>query len=173
MTEIFLGLGSNVNPAAHIAAGLTALDALLQDLRVSPVFECESVGYQGAVFLNLVVSGHTQLSLDGLTSELKRIERENGRQPDGKKFSPRTLDIDILLYGDLVGQFGRVTLPREEILENAFVLWPLSLLVPDKRHPSAGLSYEALWQQYSTPQKLHPVPFIWQGEDVSRHPLLA
>lgn len=138
MTEVYLGLGSNQDPERNVRSTLVALDALLEDLRISPVFDCEAVGYNGPSFLNLVVAGHTSLPLPELVAELKRIEVAHGRKHDGKKFSPRPIDVDILLFGELIGQFGRVILPREEILENAFVLWPLSVLAPRRSHPIAG-----------------------------------
>ncbi len=104
-----------------------------------------------------------------LSQCLRTIEKDNGRRRDGPKFSSRTLDIDILLYDDLVGDFGGVQLPRDEILENAFVLLPLSELAPDRVHPVSGKTYGQLWRAYRADgQRLWPIDFDWRGGCISR-----
>ncbi len=169
MTEVCLGLGSNVAPEQHIVAALNALSEKFGQLRASRVFESESVGFNGNDFYNLVVVIDTEQTVKQLVDSLRGIENENGRDRSKPKFSPRTLDIDILTYGDLVGEFNGVTLPRDEILKNAFVLWPLSELMPDRKHPALGTTYSELWQAYDkNSQKLNPVDFYWRGEFISR-----
>ncbi|PTB91687.1 2-amino-4-hydroxy-6-hydroxymethyldihydropteridine diphosphokinase, partial [Marinobacter sp. B9-2] len=97
----------------------------------------------------------------------KQLEAENGRRRDVPKFSARTLDLDILTYGDAVGRIEGVELPRGEILKNAFVLRPLADIAPEAVHPVCGKSYGQLWREYSTGQKLWPVDFSWQGRQIS------
>lgn len=148
MTQVFLGLGSNLDREKNIRAGLHALTNIFGDLKLSQVYESESVGFKGSNFYNLVASLQTDLTIAELSETLKKIEDENGRVRTGPKYSPRTLDIDILTYGDFVGVEAGVDLPRAEITENAFVLLPLSELVPDELHPHLKKSYTELWANY-------------------------
>lgn len=124
LIPVYLGLGSNVERERHLHAGLDALAGFLHDLRCSPVFESEPVGIKSGPFFNLVVSARTDLPLAELSLRLKHIEADNGRYAPERKGLP--LDIDVLFYGDLVGDFDGLVLPRAEVLKNAFVLWPLS-----------------------------------------------
>lgn len=148
MTPIFLGLGSNTNRHHNIASGLVALESLLGELVVSPVYESKSVGFEGSHFFNLVVAAHTTLTIAELSSALKKIENQHGRIRNGSKYSPRSLDIDILTYGDFVGVDSCVELPRDEITFNAFVLQPLSDIAPTALHPQLKISYADLWNAY-------------------------
>lgn len=169
MSRIYLSLGSNIDRYRHITAALDALKEQFGALAVSSVYESEAVGFDGSNFLNLVVGLDTDLSVAELSLVLKRIEDANGRNRSGPKFSPRTLDIDILTVKDLTGEIDGVILPREEITENAFVLLPLSELAPNELHPIEQKSYRTLWQEYdSTKQKLWSVAFEWQGREVSK-----
>ena len=170
LTPVFLGLGSNVERESHLLAGLEALEALLPGLRCSPVFESEAVGIKSGPFFNLVAAAQTELSLAELDHQLKRIEAENGRYAAQRKGLP--LDIDILLYGSNVGVFEGLVLPREEILRNAFVLWPLALLEPERMHPGVGRSFADLWCAAQINQHLCPVSFIWRGRELTPKTLL-
>ena len=125
LNQVLLGLGSNVDREAHLCAGLDALSQLLDGMVCSPVFESLPVGVRSGPFLNMVVSGTSRLPLLELERRLKAIEAENGRYaPDRRGL---TLDIDMLLFDDRVGDFEGLVLPRAEILHNAYVLWPLAL----------------------------------------------
>ncbi len=148
MTRVFLGLGSNLDREKHIRAGLVALKNSFGCLNVSSVYESESVGFKGSNFYNLVVSLQTDLAIAELSELIKKIEDDHGRLRTGPKYSPRTLDIDILTYGDFVGVDAGVELPRAEITENAFVLLPLSELASHELHPRLKKSYAELWASY-------------------------
>lgn len=168
MTQAYLSLGSNIQRYQHITAGLDALSTILSDIKISPIYESHSVGFDGSNFLNLVVSGETELSITELSEKLKKIEDDNGRKRNGPKFSPRTLDIDILLFGDQFGDVAGIFLPREEILHNAFVLLPLSELYPDGVHPVLKKNYKQLWQEFDkSSQLLWVVDFVWRGNKIS------
>ncbi|MCR6652593.1 MAG: 2-amino-4-hydroxy-6-hydroxymethyldihydropteridine diphosphokinase [Cellvibrionaceae bacterium] len=161
--RVFLGLGSNQKPEFHIARALDALSESFGDLNISPVYESAAVGFSGANFLNLVVEIETSLAVKDLLQTLRAIENDNGRDRSAPRFSGRTLDIDILLYGDAVGEVDGVTLPRAEILTNAFVLQPLADLAPDLSHPQKKQSMSALWRDYDkNHQRLWRVEFVWQ-----------
>ncbi|MGD8175726.1 2-amino-4-hydroxy-6-hydroxymethyldihydropteridine diphosphokinase [Marinimicrobium sp. ARAG 43.8] len=169
MTEVYLSLGSNIDRYRHITAALDALSAQFGALTISSVFESEAVGFNGSHFLNLVVGVTTDLPLAQLWEGLKQIEDDNGRRRNGPKFCPRTLDIDILTYGDFVGEEAGVHLPRGELTENAFVLWPMAEIAPTLRHPELGQTYRELWAAYDKQrQNLWPVTFTWRGTTLSR-----
>ncbi|ACE86048.1 2-amino-4-hydroxy-6-hydroxymethyldihydropteridine diphosphokinase [Cellvibrio japonicus] len=169
MTAIYLSLGSNVDRHLHIRAALDALAELLGDLCISSVYESKSVGFDGSNFFNLVVGAETTLAIAELSERLKKIEDDNGRKRNGPKFSPRTLDIDILTYGDFVGSEAGVALPRAEIIQNAFVLWPLAEIAPETRHPLLQQTYANLWAGFDrSSQLLWPIDFDWQGKVISR-----
>lgn len=168
MTPIYLSLGSNVERYKHIAAALDALSELLGDLTISSVYESKSVGFDGNNFFNLVVGANTHLSIAELSEKLKRIEDENGRKRTGPKFSPRTLDIDILTFGEFVGVDAGVELPRAEITKNAFVLLPLSEIASAVMHPQLLKTYRQLWVEYDhMSQQLWAIDFEWKGRQIS------
>jgi 2-amino-4-hydroxy-6-hydroxymethyldihydropteridine diphosphokinase len=171
LTRIFLGLGSNIDRERHLCAGLDALAGFLTDMTCSPVFESHPVGIKSGPFFNLVVSALTDLPLMELDRRLKFIEADNGRYAPDRKGLP--LDIDVLLYGEQVGNFDGLVLPRAEILKNAFVLWPLSLIAPQRLHPEAGVSFARLWSEAKIEQILWPVAFEWRGEQLTPAALLA
>lgn len=165
LTRVFLGLGSNVEREKHLCAGLDALAGFLQDMNCSAVFESQPVGIKSGPFFNLVVSAKTDLPLAELSRRLKLIEADNGRYALDRKGLP--LDIDVLFYGDLEGNFDGLILPRAEILKNAFVLWPLSLIAPDKVHPGVGKTLAQMWAGAQIDQVLAPAAFEWRGEQLT------
>ena len=167
MTQVYLGVGSNVDPENYITVALEALSDSFGDLSLSSVYESESIGFKGDNFFNMVVGVNTRLPVEKLSELLKSVEDANGRDRNSSKYSGRTLDIDILLYGDLSGFYGGVELPRGEITFNAFVLRPLAELAPTNRHPESGLSYEQMWRNYNCSQQLWPVDFIWRERQIS------
>ncbi|UZJ60907.1 2-amino-4-hydroxy-6-hydroxymethyldihydropteridine diphosphokinase [Pseudomonas sp. KU26590] len=171
LTRIFLGLGSNIERERHLCAGLDALAGFLIDMTCSPVFESHPVGIKSGPFFNLVVSALTDLPLTELDRRLKFIEADNGRYAPDRKGLP--LDIDVLLYDEQVGNFDGLILPRAEILKNAFVLWPLSLIAPQRMHPEAGVPFARLWAEANIDQKLWPVAFEWRSEPLTPATLLA
>ncbi|TWI56803.1 2-amino-4-hydroxy-6-hydroxymethyldihydropteridine diphosphokinase [Pseudomonas duriflava] len=165
LITVYLGLGSNIERERNLTAALNALSGMLEGLVCSPVFESEAVGIKSAPFINFVVRGQTDLSLAELSAQLKHIEANSGRYAPDRKGLP--LDIDILLYGESVGDFDGLVLPRAEILKNAFVLWPLSLLAGTVRHPVDGRTFAELWQEMPKGQRLWPVAFSWQGRSLT------
>ncbi|UVE17398.1 2-amino-4-hydroxy-6-hydroxymethyldihydropteridine diphosphokinase [Pseudomonas sp. LS44] len=165
LIPIYLGLGSNSEREPHIRAGLDALAGFLHGLRCSPVFESQAVGIKSGPFYNLVVAALTDLPLHELDRRLKSIEADNGRYAPDRKGLP--LDIDVLLYGDQVGNFDGLVLPRAEILKNAFVLWPLALLAPELVHPGAQRRIAEIWQTAAIEQRLWPVAFQWRGLELT------
>lgn len=166
MTSVLLGLGSNQNREFHISAALNALADRFGPLNVSRVFESEAVGCRAANYFNLVVALETDLTLDALFVWLKQLEDRYGRDRQHKR-SDQNLDIDILLFGDRVGDFNGIRLPRPDILRNAFVLWPLAELLPQQPHPVTARPYAELWHHFDRDQRLWPIEFHWQGRRIS------
>ncbi|NRD72930.1 2-amino-4-hydroxy-6-hydroxymethyldihydropteridine diphosphokinase [Shewanella sp. VB17] len=157
--RIFISLGSNIEPERYIKAALDELSRHFNHLLCSSVFESESVGFAGCNFLNMVVAADTELSIGEVVAVFKQIEQAHGRIASAKKFSARSLDLDLLLYNDVISQ-DPIELPRAEILTNAFVLWPLAEIAPELIHQGVGKSYQSLWDEYDkTRQKLWPIPF--------------
>jgi 2-amino-4-hydroxy-6-hydroxymethyldihydropteridine diphosphokinase len=148
MVRVFLSLGSNVDREKHIPEALTELDALFGPLKVSSVYESEAVGFEGDPFYNLAVEFQSDLPAGEIARMLRSIEFAHGRTADSRKFEPRQLDIDLILYGDYVGEVGSLRLPREEIHHAAYMLEPLAEIAPEFIHPSKGLNFELLWEGF-------------------------
>lgn len=168
MDRVYLSIGSSIDRVRYVTGALDRLTAAFGELIVSSVYESEAVGFDGDPFYNLVVGLDTDQSLDTLYHALRQIEHDHDRCRRTPKFSARTLDIDILTYGDRVGPFAGGTLPRDEITRNAFVLWPLAEIAPDLRHPLLGERYGDLWARFDKrSQALWPVSFVWRGRELS------
>lgn len=145
MTTVSLSLGSNIQRYFHINRGLNELEAAFGNLQCSPVYESASVGFDGSPFLNMIAAVETELALSDVVRILKDIEDRNGRDRSGPKFSARTLDIDVVTFGDAVGEVEGMTMPRPELFKNAFVLLPLADIWPDRQVPGRDQTYRELW----------------------------
>jgi len=145
-TEVFVGLGSNISPRRNLNAALPRLAARFGDLRISPVYECQAVGFDGDPFLNLVIAFSTSEPLVAVLEYLRQVERDFGRRRGEARFAARSLDLDIILFGDRIGEEAGLQLPRPDILRYAFVLKPLADLAPNGLHPACGRRYQELWE---------------------------
>jgi len=163
VARVYISLGSNIDAPRHLRAGVAALREHFGELALSSVYESEAVGFAGDNFLNLVAGLDTDLPIAEVADILHRIEDANGRVRSGPRFSARTLDLDLLLYDDVVqGPEPGPELPREEITRNAFVLWPLAEIAPALRHPTAARSMAELWADFDkSRQRIWPIPFSW------------
>jgi len=170
MARVTVSIGSNIEREHHVLACLDALAETFGALGVSRIFESEPVGFEdGRNFYNLVVAFESERSVGELQAWCKRLEFAHGRLKDVPKFSPRTLDIDLLTVGALSGSHDGVALPRGEILHHAFVLQPMAELLPEARHPLTGETYRDHWARFEDgEQRLWPVDFTWQGRRLSR-----
>jgi len=161
MPTIYISLGSNINREQNTRAGVSSLRHVFGELILSSVYESEAVGFAGDAFYNMVIGCEVETPVFETNQILRDIEDANGRDRSGPKFSSRTLDLDLLLYDDLVLEENGLTLPRGEILKNAFVLWPLAEIAPDLKHPEAGISYAELWSVFDkSRENLKPVEFL-------------
>lgn len=157
MTRVYLGIGSNIDRESSIRIGLTALKSLYGELQISPVYESKAFGFEGDDFFNLVVGFETESDIDEIEIQLKDIEFQSGRKHGETSYRPRTLDIDLLLYGDLV--CDKHELPRVDIVKYAFVLKPLCDLAPELIHPVIGEAMSDLWKNFdASKQKINQIP---------------
>jgi 2-amino-4-hydroxy-6-hydroxymethyldihydropteridine diphosphokinase len=148
MAKVYVSVGSNMDRERNVASALAALAREYGELQQSRIFESEAVGFSGNLFYNLVVAFETDQSPQQLSAVLTGIEDAHGRDRRADKFSDRSLDLDLLLYDDLVIDEPGLILPRPEILEHAFVLRPLAEIAGASKHPVTGLSFDAMWDQF-------------------------
>jgi 2-amino-4-hydroxy-6-hydroxymethyldihydropteridine diphosphokinase len=154
MVTVFVSIGSNVERHKNIVSCLQALRNQFGELQVSSVYENEAVGFAGDNFYNLVAGFQTDLPAQELAPVFREIESEHGRVRGGERFSSRTLDVDLLLYGDQVLKDEGLDVPRDEITRYAFVLRPLAELVPDLRHPELHKTMQELWCDFEPKQEM-------------------
>jgi 2-amino-4-hydroxy-6-hydroxymethyldihydropteridine diphosphokinase len=148
MARVYLSLGSNQEPHRYLRAALDELRARFGQLDVSPAYRSAAVGFDGADFINLAVGLDTDLTPNALNDWLHALEDRHGRRRDVPRYADRTLDVDIVLYDDLVAQGpGHLDIPRKE-LKHAFVLKPIADIAPDLRHPVSGRSMAELWAAF-------------------------
>jgi len=162
MTTIYISLGSNIDREENTRAGVSALRQAFGELTLSSVYESEAVGFSGDAFYNMVIACEVNTPVHETNQILRAIEDANGRDRSGPRFSSRTLDLDLLLYDDLVIDENGLKLPRVEILKNAFVLWPLAEIAPDRLHPETGASFAELWAAFDkSKENLKPIDFTF------------
>jgi len=162
MPKIYISIGSNQDAEQQVRFGIRQLSYYFSELKLSRVYESEAVGFEGDNFLNLVASAKTQMTISQVDQAFKHIEKVAGRVRGETKYSNRTLDIDLLLYDEVVCD-KPVRLPRGEILDHAFVLLPLAEIAPDLKHPIEQHSYYKLWQNFENKeeQPLWAIDFDW------------
>jgi 2-amino-4-hydroxy-6-hydroxymethyldihydropteridine diphosphokinase len=145
MPTAYLSLGSNIDPETNLRSALAALRKRFGDVRLSPVYRTRAVGFDGTDFLNAAAVIDSDLDPPALDDWLHALEDAHGRERGGPRFGDRPLDIDIVLYGDLVLDGpGHLQVPRDE-LRHAFVLKPLADIAPDVVEPRSGRTLAALW----------------------------
>ena len=162
MPRVFVGIGSNIDRERSVRAGVEDLRQQYGDVQLSSVYESDAVGFDGDAFYNLVAAFDTDDSVETVVAKLAGIEDRHGRVRNGERFAARTLDLDLLLYGDAIINAENFHVPRDEIPRYAFVLWPLAEIAPDLIHPEIGESYADMWGKFDKrKQLLRPIPFKW------------
>jgi 2-amino-4-hydroxy-6-hydroxymethyldihydropteridine diphosphokinase len=158
MPRVYLSIGSNIEREQHVRSALKALRGRFGELTVSRIFESEAVGFAGDDFFNLVVGFDSDASVFDLVAGLRDIELAHSRDRRAPRFSSRTLDLDLLLYGDLVMDEQGIRLPRDEIGRYAFVLGPLAEIAGEMRNPLDGRRFADMWREFDQAgQVLRPV----------------
>ncbi|UCC61342.1 MAG: 2-amino-4-hydroxy-6-hydroxymethyldihydropteridine diphosphokinase [Dehalococcoidia bacterium] len=139
MLVVYLGLGSNLGDRmANLGYAIKRLSEKVAIKEISSIYETEPFGYKDQpLFLNALLFGETELGPFGLLDFVKDIEADLGREPSFRN-APRPVDIDILLYGDMIIQTSKLVIPHPGIADRAFILVPLGEIAPEIIHPVTG-----------------------------------
>jgi len=162
VTSVYVAAGSNVEPRVNLRRALEALHVHFAPLRVSRAYRNAAVGFEGEDFVNLVVGFETTAPVEDVVARLHEAEAACGRGRDAPKWAPRAMDLDILLYGDLVCERPGLRLPRPDLVQRAYMLGPAAEIAPGLRHPTLGLTLGELWQRYDrAAHPMQPVEIDW------------
>ena len=155
MATVYLGLGSNVSPEENLKRGIRELQYRYGRLDTSAVYQSSAVGFDGDDFWNLVVRLQSDDLPISICEEIEVIHKVAGRERGSKKWAARTLDIDLLLYNNLICDEKPVRVPRGDVLKYSFVLRPMAELAPDVKHPVTGRTMLEHWQEFDASS--HPL----------------
>jgi len=155
VARVYVSIGSNIEREKNVRAAVAALRDRFGTVQLSRVYQNRPIGFDGDDFYNLVAGFDTGESPETVAAALHAIEQDQGRTRGPSRFSPRTLDLDLLLYDDLIRDDKTLRLPRSEIREYACVLRPLAELAPDTRHPETGETFTQMWARF--PQSRQPL----------------
>ena len=144
---VSFSIGSNIDREKNVALAVKALMQKFTDVRFSPIYVTEAVGFKGDDFFNLVGQFKTMLELEQVRAFFHQLEQQSGRSASHQPFEDRTLDLDLLLFDDLSDPNESMKLPHPDILVYDFVLMPLSKMMPDFIHPQTGQTLAELWAQ--------------------------
>lgn len=159
MATVYLGLGSNIEPQSNLRLAVRELRRRYGELQISAVYRNKPVGFDADDFWNLVVGFESDCSPQSICEAIEAIHGLAGRKRGGgNKWVSRPLDIDLLLYDDLVMDAAPVRVPRQDVLDYSFVLKPLAELAPDLVHPVTGKSLRDHWQAFD--QADHPMAVV-------------
>lgn len=158
MPDVYVAVGSNIEPQLNLRSALSALKRRVGDIRVSKAYRNKAVGFDGPDFINLAIGFETELTLTEVLSVLQAVEGLCGRARKAPKLEPRTLDLDLLLYGDMVCATHAITLPRPDLIKRSYMLGPLAELAPDLVHPTLKQSMADLWKGFD--QAAHPMQVV-------------
>ena len=162
MAKVYLGLGSNELPEVNLRLAIAELRRRYGELDISPVYQSAAVGFVGDDFLNLVVGMESETGPESICGEIELIHNLAGRDRGSDKWESRPLDIDLLLYNDLVEDARPVRVPRDDILNYSFVLRPIAELAPELIHPVTGKSMLQHWQEFDADsQPLEEIEIVW------------
>ena len=152
MTQVYIGIGSNIDKRLHIPRALEELKLQFGRIDISPLYQTPAIGFEGEDFYNLVAGFNTHITPHELHSVLRQIEASHQRvRVSENQFISRTLDLDPLLYGDLQIKDELIHIPNPDILEYAFVLKPLADIAGHAIHPDLNKSIEQLWDEFNKP----------------------
>lgn len=150
MTDIYVAAGSNIDPANHLRMAVAALRRAYPSLRVSPAYRNKAVGFTGEDFINLVVGFSTDDPVARVREQLQAIETSCGRPPLAPKWAARSMDLDILLFGQLISTEPGLVIPRPDLVRRPYMLKPMADIAPDVVHPQQRKSMRELWESFDS-----------------------
>lgn len=156
--RVFVAAGSNVEPERHLRRAAAELCARFGAVRFSPAYRNVAVGFEGEDFINFVAEFCSALPVEQVIGHLQQIEGLCGRTRDAPKWAPRSMDLDILLYGELVCDRPGLVLPRPDLVRRPYMLGPMADLAPDVVHPTLGVTIGDLWTRFD--RAAHPMTRI-------------
>ena len=162
--RVFVAAGSNVEPERNLERACAEIAHTWPDARFSRAYRNAAVGFEGPPFINLVTGFTTALPLESVIARLRAIETQCGRPRYAPKWASRTMDLDVLLYGDVVEKTADYTLPRPDLLKRPYMLGPLAELAPQVLHPTAHKPIGVLWREFDGGEhQMEPVPLRLPG----------
>jgi 2-amino-4-hydroxy-6-hydroxymethyldihydropteridine diphosphokinase len=147
MSHVYVAIGSNVRPEENILQAAREIQRRFPDARFSSWYRNPAVGFTGEDFINGVVGFTTGLPLTAVIEQLHAVEELCGRPRNAPRWAPRAMDLDVLLFDDLVCP-EPTRLPRPDLLKRPYMLGPLAEIAPQVMHPTAGMTIGELWQQF-------------------------
>lgn len=163
MVEVYVAAGSNVAPEHNLLLAAKELAQIFPGARFSNAYKNAAVGFEGEDFINFVVGFSTEWSVEDVVTELQRIEGLCGRTRDAPKWAPRSMDLDILLFGDRICDLPGLVLPRPDLLKRPYMLGPTAELAPNFIHPTRLLTMAQLWESFD--RAAHPMTRVDIGLD--------
>lgn len=158
MTVVYIAIGSNLaSPLEQVNAAIQAIGEIPDSriMAVSSFYRTPPLGPQDQPdYLNAAVALDTALTPEELLNHTQRIELQQGRVRKAERWGPRTLDLDIMLFGDEVINTERLTVPHYDMKNRGFMLWPLFEIAPDLHFPDDNASLARLIAT-TTPQPAH------------------
>jgi len=161
VTQVLVAAGSNVEPRANLRRALDALARHYPRLRCSGAYRNRAVGFEGEDFINLVVGFDTDDDVHTVIDRLHEAESLCGRARNAPKWAPRSMDLDILLYGDRVCDEPGLVLPRPDLVRRTYMLGPAAEIAADTVHPTLGVTLGELWRNFT--QVEHPLVAVELG----------
>ncbi len=152
MVKVIVSVGTNLDRKRNVQQAIKALRNIFGPLLCSPVYENAALGFDGPDFYNLVVVFDTSFDVYQVRSQIQRIEANQGRGIGKDRYGSRSLDLDLLLYGNAILYDNGLDVPRREIFEHAYILKPICDLLPGLIHPVTGESFGEIWGRLSTLQ---------------------
>jgi 2-amino-4-hydroxy-6-hydroxymethyldihydropteridine diphosphokinase len=149
MARIYVALGSNIDRQRNITSALDCLTERFGCLSVSNVYATKACGMVGDEFYNLVVGFDCDDDVETIVDSLKSIESAHGRHAAHSYDISGILDLDLLTYAARVVHDEKISIPRDDIVNHAFVLKPLADIAPETRHPLTGTTYQAMWDAFA------------------------
>jgi 2-amino-4-hydroxy-6-hydroxymethyldihydropteridine diphosphokinase len=164
VTQVLVAAGSNIEPMANLRRALDLLARHYPRLQCSRAYRNAAVGFEGEDFVNLVFGFGTDDDVQSVLARLHEAEAACGRARNAPKWAPRSMDLDILLFGDRVCDEPGLVLPRPDLARRAYMLGPAAELAPATVHPTLGRTLAELWRDFV--RDGHPMRVVdlgWPG----------